>query len=70
MERDNIFVMDTCSIHMKGDNGTIQDQLLEGLGVPKIALPPYWHELNLIDLVFQTLLGQKGVEMIYVEKVT
>ena len=41
LERGNIFVVDNCSVHIKWENGVLQDQLLEGLGVLMIALPPY-----------------------------
>ena len=58
LARGDIFVVDNCSVHMKGDNGALQDQLLEGLGVLMVALPPYWCELNPTELVFQTLLAR------------
>ena len=58
LERGDIFAVDNCSVHMKGDNGALQDQLLKGLGVLMIALPPYWCELNPTELVFQTLLAR------------
>ena len=62
LERGDIFVVDNCSVHMKGDNGALQDQLLEGLGVLMIALPPYWCELNPTELVFSTLLARLSSE--------
>ena len=43
---------------MKGDNGALQNQLLEELGVLTVALPPYWCELNPTKLVFQTMLAR------------
>ena len=56
--RGDIFVVDNCSVHMKGDNGSLQDQLLHKLGVLMVPLPPYWCELNPTELVFQTLLAR------------
>ena len=56
--RGDIFVVDNCSVHMKGDNGALQDQLLHKLGVLMVPLPPYWCELNPTELVFQTLLAR------------
>ena len=62
LEMGDIFVMDNCSVHMKGDNGALQDQLLEGLGMIMIALPSYWCELNPTELVFQTMLARMKAE--------
>ena len=57
-----IFVVDNCTVHMKGDNGELQDQLLRDLGLLMVPLPPYWCELNLTELVFQTLLVRLNTE--------
>ena len=56
--RGDICVVGNCSVHMKGDNGVLQDPLLHKLGVPMVPLPPYWYELNPTELVFQTLLAR------------
>ena len=42
----------------KAERAELQDQLLEGLGVLMVALPPYWCELNPTELVFQTMLAR------------
>ena len=47
---------------MKGDNGHLQDKLLQELGVLMAPLPPYWCELNPTELVFQTLLARLASE--------
>ena len=57
LRRGDIFMVDNCSVHMKGDNGHLQDHLLHQLGVLMVPLPPYWCELNLTKLVFQTLVA-------------
>ena len=56
LQRGDIFVVDNCTIHMKGDNSHLQDQLLQDLGVLMVPLPPYWCELNPTELVFNSLL--------------
>ena len=58
LRRGDIFVVDNCTVHMKGDNGHLQDKLLQELGVLMVPLPPYWCELNPTELVFQTLLAR------------
>ena len=62
LQRGDIFVVDNCTVHMKGDNGDLQDQLLRDLGVLMVPLPPYWCELNPTELVFQTLLARLNAE--------
>ena len=41
LRRGDVFVVDNCTVHMKGDNGNLQDKLLLELGVLMIPLPPY-----------------------------
>ena len=40
VRRGDIYVVDNCSIHMKGNNGHLQDHLLHQLGVLMVPLPP------------------------------
>ena len=56
--RGDIFIVDNCSIHMKGDNIGLQNSLFEDHGILMIALPPYHPDFNPIELVFQTLLAR------------
>ena len=60
--RGDIFVVDNCTVHMKGDNGNLQDKLLRDAGILMVPLPPYWCELNPTELVFQTLLARLDSE--------
>lgn len=46
------FVVDNCSIHMKGENELIVEALWEERSTVMIPLPPYTPELNPIELVF------------------
>ena len=46
LERDNIFVMDSCSVHFKGDNGKLWNQLLDKLTLLMTYLQPYWRDFN------------------------
>ena len=59
LRRGDIFVVDNCSVHMKGDNGDLQDYLLEKAGVLMVPLPPYWAELNPTELVFNALVERQ-----------
>ena len=52
----DIFVVDNCTIHIKGDNEGLQQILWEEHGVLMITLPPYHPELTPTELVFRTLL--------------
>ena len=54
----DIFIVDNCSIHMKGDNIDLQKALFEEHGVLMMALPPYHPDYNPTELVFQTLLSR------------
>ena len=52
----DIFVVDNCTIHVKGDNEALQKILWEDHGILMITLPPYHPELNPTELVFSTLV--------------
>ena len=52
----DIFVIDNCTVHTKGDNTGLQEELFNHHGVLMITLPPYHPDLNPTELVFQTLL--------------
>ena len=43
--RGDIFIVDNCSIHMKGDNVGLQHALFQEHGILMIALPPYHPDL-------------------------
>ena len=45
-EEEGNFVVDNCSIHMKGDNSDLQGYLFEKAGVLMVPLPPCWVELK------------------------
>ena len=52
----DIFVVDNCSIHFKGENEPLQQMLWEEYAITMIPLPPYHAELNPTELVFRSLL--------------
>ena len=54
--RGDIFVVDNCSIHMSGDNDSLQNMLFFKCGILMVPLPPYTPELNPCEFVFQTLV--------------
>ena len=54
----DIFVIDNCTIHVKGDNEALQQILWEDHGILMITLPPYHPELNPTELVFSTLVSR------------
>ena len=56
--RGDIFIVDNCSIHIKGDNIGLQQALFEEHSILMIALPPYHPDFNPTELVFQTLLSR------------
>ena len=56
--RGDIIIVDNCSIHMKGDNISLQQALFEEHGILMMALPPYHPKFNPTELVFQTLLSR------------
>ena len=41
----NIFVVDNCSIHFKGENEPLQQMLWEEYAITMIPLPPYHAEI-------------------------
>ena len=51
-----MLVVDNCSIHLHGDNVSIQEELFVTHGVSMITLPPYYPEFNPTELVYNTLL--------------
>ena len=51
-----MFVVDNYTVHTKGDNIGLQDELCNHHGVLMITLPPYHADLNPTELIFQTLL--------------
>ena len=54
--RGDIFVVDNCSIHMKGENEFLQETLLDEMQILMIPLPPYYPELNPTEFVFNYLV--------------
>ena len=56
LQRGDIFVVDNCTIHTKGDNIAIQETLFRNYQILMIPLPPYHPDLNPTELVFNTLL--------------
>ena len=56
LRRGDIFVIDNCSVHVKGDNIGLQHALMSKFGILLLPLPPYHPELNPTKLVFNTLL--------------
>ena len=41
LQREDIFIVDNCTVHMKGDNIGIQEELFQNHGILMITLPPY-----------------------------
>ena len=62
LRRGDIFIVDNCTVHMKGNNGNLQNRLLEQLGILMIPLPSYWCELNPTKLVFWTMIARLNGE--------
>ena len=56
LQRGDIFVVDNCTIHAKGDNVGLQKELFFGRGILMIILPPYHPDFNPMELVFNNLL--------------
>ena len=56
LKKGDIFIVDNCTVHTKGDNTGLQEELFDHHGVLMITLPPYHPDLNPTELVFQTLL--------------
>ena len=56
LEEGDIFVVDNCSIHCKGDNVGIQESLFRDHGILMITLPPYHPDYNPTEFVFRSLL--------------
>ena len=56
LSRGDIFILDNCSVHVKGDNLGLAEHLLNEEGILLLTLPPYHPELNPTELVFNTLL--------------
>ena len=62
LQRGDIFVVDNCTIHTKGDNIAIQETLFRNYQILMIPLPPYHPDLNPTELVFNTLLQRLSSE--------
>ena len=62
LERGDIFVVDNCSIHCKGDNVGIQESLFRDYGILMITLPPYHPDYNPTEFVFCALLARISSE--------
>ena len=62
LERGDIFVVDNCSIHCKGDNVGIQESLFRDHGILMINLPPYHSDYNPAEFVFRALLRRISSE--------
>ena len=56
LQRGDVFVVDNCTVHVKGDNIGLQEELFQNHGILMITLPPYHPDFNPTELVFQTLL--------------
>ena len=52
----DIFIVDNCSVHMRGDNIGLQEALFKKYNVLMITLPPYHPGFNPTELVFNTIL--------------
>ena len=58
LSRGGVFIVDNCTIHIKGDNVGIQAELFQNYGILIITLPPYHPDFNPTKLVFDTFLRQ------------
>lgn len=56
LRRGDVFIVDNCTIHMKGDNEGIVEVLWNDYGIIMITLPPYHPELNPTEFVFNYLV--------------
>ena len=54
--RGDIFIVDNCTVHLKGDNIGIQEELFQNHGILMITLPPYHPDFNPTDLVFALIV--------------
>lgn len=64
LRRGDIFVVDNCSIHMKGENNMLVDILWEDFGILMLPLPPYHCELNPTEFIFHHLVKQMQYDYI------
>ena len=60
--RGDVFVVDNCTVHNKGDNIGLEGALHDVHGVQLIMLPPYHPDFNPTELVFNTLLQRLNSE--------
>ena len=51
----DIFIVDNCSVHMKGDNIGLQEALFKKHNVLMVTLPPYHPDFNPTELVLNIL---------------
>ena len=58
LEEGDIFVVDNCTIHFKGENKELEEELWDQFGILMIPLPPYHPELNPTEYVFAYLVMQ------------
>ena len=56
LKAGDIFVVDNCSVHIQGDNISMQESLCSNYGIRMITLPPYCSEFNPTELVSNTLI--------------
>ena len=56
LSRDDVFIVDNCSIHLRGDNVGLQGELFKSHGILMITLLPYHPDFNPTEFVFNTLL--------------
>ena len=54
--KGDIFIVDCCTVHIKGDCVGLQEELFQNHGILMITLPPYHPDFNPTELVFQCLL--------------
>ena len=61
LQRGDVFIVDNCTVHIKGDNIGLQEELFQNHGILMITLPPYHPDFNPTELVFQTLTTRMSV---------
>ena len=58
LREGDIFVVDNCSIHFKGENDQLEEVLWNEFEILMVRLPPYYPELNPTEFVFGHLVVQ------------
>ena len=62
LEEGDIFVVDNCSIHFKGENRDLEVELWNQFQILMLLLPPYHPELNPTEFIFAYLVMEMRIK--------